>query len=714
MPPAPQFDPLGASVAGSADLQGSIDRLDSAVRTLTVAIQGQTNGNGTTTSPAISQAAAGSTFTSGSFGAGNNGSGGTSGTNPFSMGGGSILGGGSGAFSLTQIAANLASGAINAESQMGVQQLNNQAQMNTYGYTQAGFWNASYKSTVANAFGGYNGGLYQNNMATSAADARFGGSLLSQMEGQATFTGNMGRGNSPFQAAALTAMANPGLGMTGAAGVSGALFNPNTSYNLMMMGVNTTPLQLGTGRANSIANVEASIGQRFNFGGYNAKTGTFSSQSLASNLDNPLFQYQMMQATGMTQAQYNEWSQSWAQANTWTQKAGGGTTMNQMQQEIAAYMNGGSGQRAATSWLKSHGVTQSMLQSLTQEQAGQTATEAGGNQAFVSGLQDATQAINALTNQLAKGIILQAKPQGGAAGIAWGNSNGVSGAGGFGGTMGTLASGLASFSSFLGSISGDINSILGSGGGTSIQNSGNVVGGGGGGGGGGVASGANNRANQAIGKRLAAQWGWSGKEWTDLNNLVMHESGWNNYAQNPTSTAFGIGQFLDSTWAGTGYKKTYDATTQIIAMLNYIKGRYGDPAKAWSGYFGGNLGGPTGYANGTNNAAPGYALVGERGPEMVKLSGGQQIMNAAQTFNAVQAPWTTGKAAQYLFSPITGGQGGGGVHISFDKGSIVMGGGGGFHTSTEVNTQADQFVQALEKAMMKSTVLQKIAAGVTG
>ena len=30
------------------------------------------------------------------------------------------------------------------------------------------------------------------------------------------------------------------------------------------------------------------------------------------------------------------------------------------------------------------------------------------------------------------------------------------------------------------------------------------------------------------------------------------ESGWNPDAQNPTSTAYGIAQFLDSTWAGTG------------------------------------------------------------------------------------------------------------------------------------------------------------------
>lgn len=91
------------------------------------------------------------------------------------------------------------------------------------------------------------------------------------------------------------------------------------------------------------------------------------------------------------------------------------------------------------------------------------------------------------------------------------------------------------------------------------------------------------KQNQALGKRLAAAVGWTGDKWTALNNLVMQESGWNNTAQNSTSTAYGIGQFLDSTWAGTGYKKTSDPLIQIYAMYTYIKHRYhGDPREAWN------------------------------------------------------------------------------------------------------------------------------------
>jgi phage-related protein len=118
-------------------------------------------------------------------------------------------------------------------------------------------------------------------------------------------------------------------------------------------------------------------------------------------------------------------------------------------------------------------------------------------------------------------------------------------------------------------------------------------------------------ANAALGKRLAAAYGWgSGAQWNALNALVMSESGWNNNAQNPTSTAYGIGQFLNSTWAGVGATKTSNPTAQIQAMLRYIKQRYGSATAAWSfkrshNWYGQGgpvqamaAGGPVGYASG--------------------------------------------------------------------------------------------------------------------
>ena len=76
--------------------------------------------------------------------------------------------------------------------------------------------------------------------------------------------------------------------------------------------------------------------------------------------------------------------------------------------------------------------------------------------------------------------------------------------------------------------------------------------------------------------------GGDGSEFGCLENLWGKESGWNPNAQNPSSTAYGIPQFLDSTWAGTGIAKTSDGYRQIDAGLIYIDERYGSPCGAWS------------------------------------------------------------------------------------------------------------------------------------
>jgi Transglycosylase SLT domain len=73
-----------------------------------------------------------------------------------------------------------------------------------------------------------------------------------------------------------------------------------------------------------------------------------------------------------------------------------------------------------------------------------------------------------------------------------------------------------------------------------------------------------------------------GSQFSCLENLWGKESGWNPNAQNPSSSAYGIPQFLDSTWAGTGIAKTSDGYRQIDAGLIYIDSRYGSPCGAWS------------------------------------------------------------------------------------------------------------------------------------
>ncbi|WP_448610943.1 aggregation-promoting factor C-terminal-like domain-containing protein [Geodermatophilus sp. URMC 60] len=67
-----------------------------------------------------------------------------------------------------------------------------------------------------------------------------------------------------------------------------------------------------------------------------------------------------------------------------------------------------------------------------------------------------------------------------------------------------------------------------------------------------------------------------------LDQLWEAESNWNPKAQNPTSTAYGIAQFLDATWATTGIAKTSDPYRQIDAGLIYIDERYDTACAAWA------------------------------------------------------------------------------------------------------------------------------------
>jgi hypothetical protein len=52
--------------------------------------------------------------------------------------------------------------------------------------------------------------------------------------------------------------------------------------------------------------------------------------------------------------------------------------------------------------------------------------------------------------------------------------------------------------------------------------------------------------------------------------LIDRESDCNPNAQNPNSTAYGIGQFLNSTWAGVGCVKTSDPVEQLRCMDRYV------------------------------------------------------------------------------------------------------------------------------------------------
>lgn len=86
-------------------------------------------------------------------------------------------------------------------------------------------------------------------------------------------------------------------------------------------------------------------------------------------------------------------------------------------------------------------------------------------------------------------------------------------------------------------------------------------------------------ALRATAQTIAAQQGWDQGQFNAWDAIINAESGWNPNAQNPTSSAFGLGQFLNSTWKGYG-AKTSDPTQQLTYMANYIKSRYGSPQAA--------------------------------------------------------------------------------------------------------------------------------------
>lgn len=120
-------------------------------------------------------------------------------------------------------------------------------------------------------------------------------------------------------------------------------------------------------------------------------------------------------------------------------------------------------------------------------------------------------------------------------------------------------------------------------------------------------------SGQAAVQAAAQAYGWgSGAEWAALQFIVSHESGFNPTAQNPTSTAYGMFQFLDSTWASVGGSKTSDPGVQAALGMKYIQSRYGDPINAqafWNSHHW--------YANGGIVERPTFGLIGESGPEAV-------------------------------------------------------------------------------------------------
>ena len=88
-------------------------------------------------------------------------------------------------------------------------------------------------------------------------------------------------------------------------------------------------------------------------------------------------------------------------------------------------------------------------------------------------------------------------------------------------------------------------------------------------------------APQQIAEQMLAAYGWAG-QFSCLDSLWQEESGWNVYAENPSSGAYGIPQALPGgKMASAGSDWQTNPATQIRWGLGYIQGSYGSPCAAW-------------------------------------------------------------------------------------------------------------------------------------
>jgi hypothetical protein len=81
------------------------------------------------------------------------------------------------------------------------------------------------------------------------------------------------------------------------------------------------------------------------------------------------------------------------------------------------------------------------------------------------------------------------------------------------------------------------------------------------------------RENRAMAMRYAhAGWGWDRTQRSCIHKLFMKESRYDHLADNPKSTAFGIGQVLKET--------SKEPDMQILKAYKYIEHRYQNPCRA--------------------------------------------------------------------------------------------------------------------------------------
>jgi tape measure domain-containing protein len=142
-----------------------------------------------------------------------------------------------------------------------------------------------------------------------------------------------------------------------------------------------------------------------------------------------------------------------------------------------------------------------------------------------------------------------------------------------------------------------------------------------------------------------------GVDWTaGLAQIISHESGGNPMAINLTDSnaaagdpSRGLMQTIMSTFESFRLSSLpddiYNPVANIVAGIRYIMSRYGSIGNV-PGLKSLEAGGSyVGYATGTDSAMPGWAWVGENGPELMKFSGGESVVPARQSID-IARQWT--------------------------------------------------------------------------
>lgn len=255
----------------------------------------------------------------------------------------------------------------------------------------AGVANAQASSQMRNAaFGG--GGQPTNNFAYNAQDAAAGYGILQQMSGSYLPSSNSA-GRAGLGAAASFAGANPNMSYTEAAQMAQTMYMPQASLQMRQLGYGVSPLNMGTGTANSPGSVIQSMMQRW-YG-----SSSTSASGLAAALAPGQVGYTNLQQLGYSGQSLQDMVSTMEAYNKVVSGSKGKISDQQVQQ---LFQQAQGGNKQALSTLNKYGVTQSDVSAAKDVNAQKTEGQNDIYSSFTSGLDGAATALGKFQSILNK------------------------------------------------------------------------------------------------------------------------------------------------------------------------------------------------------------------------------------------------------------------------------------------------------------------------